>query len=47
MLYTNTRNINKTAMLIDSMGVDFPKTYANLIADKNTNTILEAMQNRK
>jgi hypothetical protein len=35
--------MNKTAMLIDELGVDFPKTYANLVNDQNTNIILDAM----
>ena len=47
MLYTNGRNINKTAMLIDELGIDFPKSFANLTADKNTNIILDSIQNRK
>jgi len=34
-------------MLIDKAGIDFPRTYANLIADENTNTILNSMENKK
>lgn len=38
--------LNSTAHLIDATGVDFPATFRNLVADQNTNIILDAMQNR-
>jgi hypothetical protein len=47
MLYTNGRLLNRTAQLIDQTGVDFPKTFGNLTNDQNTNSILDAIQNRK
>jgi hypothetical protein len=46
MLYTNGRMINETALMIDESGVDFPRTFSNLTQDANTNTILNAIQNR-
>ena len=46
MLYTNGRLINDTASMIDEAGVDFPRTFGNLTQDDNTNTILNAIQNR-
>ena len=46
MMYTNARLMNDTALLIDETGVDFPKTFGNLTNDQNTNTILDAIQNR-
>ena len=38
--------MNETALLIDETNVDFPKTFGNLTNDQNTNTILDAIQNR-
>jgi hypothetical protein len=32
--------------MIDEAGVDFPRTFGNLTQDANTNTILNAIQNR-
>jgi len=46
MLYTNGRLINDTAAMIDESGVDFPRTFGNLTQDANTNTILNAIQNK-
>jgi hypothetical protein len=43
MLYTNARLMNETALLIDETNIDFPKTFGNLTADQNTNTILDAI----
>jgi hypothetical protein len=45
-MYTNGRLMNETALLIDEANVDFPKTFGNLTNDQNTNTILDAIQNR-
>jgi len=46
LLYTNGRMLNTTAHIIDSTGVDFPATFRKLVADQNTNIILDAAQNR-
>ena len=46
MLYTNARFMNDISEQIDSHGVDFSRTFANLTADQNTNTILNSIQNK-
>jgi len=38
--------MNSTAQTMDETGIDFPKTFGNLTNDQNTNTILDAIQNR-
>ena len=38
--------MNSTAQIMDETGIDFPKTFGNLTNDQNTNTILDAIQNR-
>ena len=38
--------MNDISEQIDSHGVDFSRTFANLTADQNTNTILNSIQNK-
>jgi len=46
-MYTNARFIDDITEKIEFNGIDYPRTFANLTNDMNTNTILNAIQNRK
>ena len=47
LMYTNARFIDDITEKIEHNGIDYPKTFSNLTNDQNTNTILNAIQNRK
>ena len=42
-MYTNARFIDDITEKIEFNGIDYPRTFANLTNDMNTNTILEAI----
>ena len=42
-MYTNARFIDDITEKIEFNSIDYPRTFANLTNDMNTNTILEAI----
>lgn len=46
VLYTNKELVNQIAQIVNNNNIDLPSSYLGISVDKNTNTILNAMQNR-
>ena len=46
VLYTNKELMSQIAQIVNNNNIDLPSSYMSLTVDSNTNTILNAMQNR-